>query len=90
MRTNKHATLIGINSKGKVVSKPLSGSLLPPVNQNMGAQALLFWCREVAYLLQDRGVTKGHSYFLSIAIGIAYSMDLSAILSLVLSVSFLY
>lgn len=37
MVTNKHATLGGINSKGQVGYKPLSDSLLPPVNQNMGA-----------------------------------------------------
>ena len=48
----------------------------------MVAQALLFWCGGVTYLLQDCGVVKGSPYFLSIAIGIAYSMDLSTILSL--------
>lgn len=80
--TSKHATLAGINSKGEVVFKPLSDSLLPHVHQSMGGRALLFWCRGVTHLLQDCGVVKGGPYFLSIAFGIAYSMDFSAILSL--------
>lgn len=73
MITHKRATVAGINSKGEVVSKPLSDSLLPPVNQSKVAQAVLFWCRGVTYLSQDCGVVKGSPYFLSIAIGIAWT-----------------